>query len=247
MHLLVTRPEPDAGRLAAHLEALGYTVTRAPLMHIRHKQAAPDLEDVQALAFTSANGVRAFAASTPLRDLPVFAVGAATAGAARAAGFTDVEVAGGDVGSLAALIAARAEPAAGPVFHAAGSHVAGDLAQALSDAGIAVRRETLYEAQAEETLPPAAVRALKGEPRPLDGVLLFSPRSAGLFEKLVSAAGLRDRLKAAAAYCISPAAADVLTPGLWRRIAVAPVPDQTSLLALLPRPGSPGADACGRP
>ncbi|MFW6027430.1 MAG: uroporphyrinogen-III synthase [bacterium] len=236
MHVLITRPEPDAGRLAGHLEALGYAITLAPLMNIRRTGTPPDLAGVQAVAFTSANGVRAFAALTPSRGLPVFAVGAATADAAHACGFTNVEVAGGDVDSLAALIAARADPAAGAVFHAAGSHVAGDLAQALSGAGIEVRRQVLYEAQAAARLPDAAVRALRGAPRPLDGVLFYSPRSARLFEELTATAGLRARLAPLTAWCLSPSVAQELTAALWRRIMVSPAPDQTSLLALLPRP-----------
>lgn len=236
MHLLVTRPEPDAGRLTAHLEALGYRVTRAPLMRIRPAGAEPRLEGVQALAFTSANGVRAFASLSAVRGLTVFAVGEATAEAARACGFTDVAVAGGDVRCLAALIAARVNSAAGPVFHAAGRHVAGDLADALKRAGIEVRRQTLYEAQAADRLPAAAARALRGEPCALDGVLLFSPRTARLFENLAVAAGLREELGPVTAWCLSPAVAETLTPSFWRRSVVSKARDQTSLLAQLPPP-----------
>ena len=51
-----------------------------------------DLDGVQALIATSANGVRAFAARDPRRSLPVCAVGDATARAASDAGFADVEL-----------------------------------------------------------------------------------------------------------------------------------------------------------
>ena len=54
-----------------------------------------------ALAFTSVNGVAAFAALTPRRDRPVFAVGDATAQAAHDAGFADVLSASGDLRDLA--------------------------------------------------------------------------------------------------------------------------------------------------
>lgn len=238
MHLLVTRPEPDAGRLRARLESMGHEATCAPLMEVRFRSGvAPDLSGVQALAFTSANGLRAFAALSGARALPVFAVGPATAEAARAEGFSDVRVAGGDVETLAALVAAELNAAAGTVFHAAGRHVAGDLAEALAQTGIAIRRQVLYEARAATALPAAAVRVLSGEPAPLGGVLLFSPRSAELFERLAADAGLSDRLGTLRAYCLSPAVGRALTPRRWREIAVARVPDQTSLLALLPPAG----------
>ena len=86
----------------------------APLLAIRPiPQPAPDLTGVAALAFTSANGVAAFAALTPDRSRPVFTVGDATAQAARAAGFARVESAGGDLDRLAALITAQGS-GAGP-------------------------------------------------------------------------------------------------------------------------------------
>ena len=66
----------------------------------------PNLDKMQALLLTSANGVRAFAErqAGALPDLPVFCVGDATARAARAAGFGNVESAGGDVDDGALLV-----------------------------------------------------------------------------------------------------------------------------------------------
>ena len=66
------------------------------LMTIRLRPEAthasgPFLDGVQAVLFTSANGVRAFAAATTRRGFRAFAVGDATAAAARAAGFADVD------------------------------------------------------------------------------------------------------------------------------------------------------------
>ena len=60
----------------------------------------------------AANGARALARATQRRDLPVLAVGDATARAAREAGFESVTSAGGDVGDLAPLAAARCAPSA---------------------------------------------------------------------------------------------------------------------------------------
>src|SRR4051812_16935975 len=92
---------------------------------------AIDLTNVQAVLFTSANGVRAFAAAERRRDIPAFAVGEATAAAARLAGFTTVDTAGGDVAALADLVRERLTPARGALLHAAGSAVAGDLSGVL--------------------------------------------------------------------------------------------------------------------
>jgi len=86
----VTRAEPGAARTAVRLTALGFEPLVAPVLAIRPLSPAIDLTDIAALAFTSVNGVAAFAARTPERDRPVFTVGDATAQAARDAGFTDV-------------------------------------------------------------------------------------------------------------------------------------------------------------
>ncbi|HEY7610485.1 MAG TPA: uroporphyrinogen-III synthase, partial [Alphaproteobacteria bacterium] len=66
MRILLTRPEPDAQRFAAQLAEHGIEAVVAPLMTIETADAPlPPLEGVQALVFTSANGVRAYAAREP--------------------------------------------------------------------------------------------------------------------------------------------------------------------------------------
>src|SRR5262249_41652863 len=76
---------------AERVRALGHEAVAAPLLAVMSIEGVRvDLAGVAALAFTSANGVRAFSDATGERGLKVFAVGAATAQAARAAGFKTV-------------------------------------------------------------------------------------------------------------------------------------------------------------
>src|SRR5262249_30135565 len=82
LRALVTRPEEDAAPLAAALAERGIDVTLEPLLSIHPLPDAPiDLTGVQALLFTSANGVRSFAelagARNPAgrRELPALAGG----------------------------------------------------------------------------------------------------------------------------------------------------------------------------
>ncbi len=96
MRIWITRAEPGAQLTAERLRALGHEPGVPPLMEGQPVGEPPDLAGVGALAFTSRNGVRAFAALSSERSLPVFAVGDATASAAREAGFQDVSSAGGD-------------------------------------------------------------------------------------------------------------------------------------------------------
>ena len=190
---LITRPEEDARPLAEALAARGVATVIEPLLAIRPlpeaaSDLAKDLAGVQALLFTSANGARAFAELSPRRDIGVLAVGDATASAARGLGFTAVESAGGDVQGLARLVKQRLKPAGGPLFHAAGSAVAGDLAEILAADGFDLRRRMLYESATATALSPETIAALK-QGR-IDLVLLFSPRTAVTFAELARAAAV---------------------------------------------------------
>jgi uroporphyrinogen-III synthase len=253
LRALVTRPEEDAAPLAAALAERGVEVTVEPLLSIRWIADAPiDLAGVQALLFTSANGARGFAALAATREipgwreLPVFAVGDASAAAAREAGFSRVESAGGDVAALARLVVDRLDPKAGALFHAAGSAVAGDLGGLLGAAGFTVRREMLYEAKPAEQLSPTTVTALAD--RGFDLVLFFSPRTAATFVTLTRAAGegVVNGCAAAAAVCLSPAVAAAAGELPWREVQTAARPEMMALLDLIDRElavRAPSADA----
>ena len=92
MHVLITRPEPDAAALRAQLEALGHQVTVEPLLKIEHLPIASDvLAGIAGLIVTSRNGLRALAASAAInaaRELPLIAVGPGTAQLARELGLS---------------------------------------------------------------------------------------------------------------------------------------------------------------
>jgi uroporphyrinogen-III synthase len=242
LHALVTRPEEDAAPLAVALAERGIEVTVEPLLTINPVPDAPiDLEGVQAVLFTSANGVRSFAALAAernlpgWRELPAFAVGGASAAVAREAGFTQVESAGGDVAALARLVIERLDPNAGPLFHAAGSAVAGDLAGSLDAAGFGLRREMLYEAKPADHLSPATVTTLANGG--FDLVLFFSPRTAATFVTLTRAAseGVVNGCASTAAVCLSPAVAAAAGELPWREVKTAARPELAALLDLVDR------------
>jgi uroporphyrinogen-III synthase len=210
----VTRTRPGADRTADRLRALGHEPVVAPVLEVRTLPWSAELERVGALAFTSANGVRAFAAVSGTRDLPVFAVGDATAAAAGAAGFRAVRSAAGNVEALARTLAA-AGPFGGPVLHVAGARRAGDLAGALAATGLETHTITAYETVATGAAAPTGI----------DAVLVHSPEAA----RRLAALWAGDILFA----CMSEAAAAPLRDGGDRRVAVAAGPNETALLALL--------------
>ena len=233
---LITRPIADAEPLAAELARRGYGGVVAPVLEIVYPlSVSVDLAGVQALLFTSANGVRGFARAVAERGWPALAVGDATAAAARAAGFAAVHSAAGDAADLARLARRILDPAAGAVLHAAGDRLAADLRGLLEATGFAVRQATVYQTRRVPELPMAARRSLAAGN--LAGVLFFSPRTAEVFARLTRAAGLTDRLAGLTALCLSPAVARRLEeasgPGAWQAIRVAARPDAAAVLALL--------------
>ena len=231
LRLWVTRARPGAEATAARLVDMGHGPLVSPLLAIRRLRPLIDLTGVAALAFTSRNGVAAFAALDPGRGLPVFAVGDATADAAREAGFRHVRSAAGDVAALAALI--TAEPVDGIVLTAGAREPAGDLPGALEAAGVKTRAAVLYAAVAA---PGGRGLAALGAGR-LDGVLIHSPRAARRLADLTG--GLAPAARAVPAFCISPAAAAPLSGSpLFARL-VADRPDEGALLSLLGKPRPP--------
>lgn len=238
MRLLLTRPREDADALAESLRARGHVPIVAPLMELR-LMAGPSLPlaGIQAVLATSANGVRAFAARSEKRNLALYAVGPQTAEAAREAGFTKVVSADGDSAALVELVASRCDPAKGQLLHAAGAETAGRLRGALQARGFGVETIVLYEAAPLARLPAEAEAVLREGT--LDGVLLFSPRSAKTFAALVAEAGLQTVTAAMEAFCISAATAAALAPLGFARVAVAGEPNQSAMLGLIPPP-APG-------
>ncbi len=86
----ILRPEPGNAATAARLRDAGFDPIPLPLFVVRPLDwMSPDAAAFDGLLFTSANAVRHGGPDlASLLDLPVLAVGSATADAARSAGFT---------------------------------------------------------------------------------------------------------------------------------------------------------------
>ncbi|MDO9336888.1 MAG: uroporphyrinogen-III synthase [Caulobacter sp.] len=216
----INRAQPGAAATANRVEAKGWTALVAPLLEARTlPNPTLDLTGIAALAFSSAQGVRAFAALTDAR-LPAFTVGDATAEAARAAGFTAVQSADGDVLALAELIAS-ARP--GPILHAGALQPAGDLVGDLTARGLKARTVALYETRSIE--PTEALSRLPD----ITAVLVHSPKAAALLAALLTARSAPHlRL-----LTLSEAVAAPLRALENPKISVAPFPNEASLLNLL--------------
>lgn len=209
--LAVVRPEPGNTATAQRIAAAGMIAVRLPLFATRPLAwDVPDARDFDALLLTSANAVRLGGEGLRrLASLPLYAVGAATAAAARAAGLAPAHVGDGDGQALVATA------------RASGVRRALSLAgreRTIATGGIVARVIAVYASD-----PLAIDRAALDE---LDGavILLHSARAAARFADLI---GSRRRHVRVAA--ISPAAAAAAGSG-WADCAVAAAPTDAALI-----------------
>lgn len=209
--VLVLRPEPGATATVSAARALGLEAIAAPLFEVRALDWTPPATPPEAVLMTSAQAARLGGAGLAmLRDRPLYAVGEATAAAARQAGFTHPIV--GDAG-VDAIVARAARDGVRSLLHlTAREH------RTPADMGITIERRLVYAADAAPTLPEAARAAL-----PHAVALLHSPRAAALFAGLVDPMAIRIA-------AISPATRDAAGEG-WRAAVVAEHPTDASLLA----------------
>ncbi|MDE0147525.1 MAG: uroporphyrinogen-III synthase [Rhodospirillaceae bacterium] len=236
MTALIVRSEPGAGDFVRRLAREGVPAVACPVTTMHPLDTAFSVpETAQGVAFTSVNAVRFYAGRSARTDLPAYAVGAATAAAAKAAGFTVVHSADSDVRGLGSLIAGRCRPSKGELVYPTGRDVAGDLGRSLESVGFAVLQTALYEARGAEKLPEPAANAL--HTRTATAMALFSVRNGLEFARLILAAGREDAVSELSVCCISESVAAAFgnerrLPAA-RRTVVAASPDADAVATAL--------------
>jgi uroporphyrinogen-III synthase len=210
--LLVLRPEPGTSATVERALKQGLKAIAVPLFEIDPiAWQSPKAASFDALLLTSANAVRQGGDDlTKLRGLPVYAVGEATAEAARDAGFDIAATGDAGVDRLLGSI----EP------HARLLHLCGED-----------RREP--EGARQEITPIPVYKAVAIESPDLSAAeesiaLVHSPRAGRRFAELVS-----DRGSIAIA-AISATAAQAMGSG-WDAVETAAEPTDEALLALAAR------------
>jgi uroporphyrinogen-III synthase len=228
MKLLVTRPVDDAQPLAEKLEGLGHEAVILPLLQIvAREEVELPAGPFQAVCVSSANGLAAKADLSPFHHTPFFAIGPQSAKEARRLGFDHVHDKGGNVEGLVRTICKSLKPADGPVLYLSGSETTGDLEGKLKSQGFSVARVIVYDAA------PCSIADLPQQVETVDGVLLYSPRTAKLWANAVMQAKCEARAKSMQHFCLSAnVAANV--PRDWPRL-ISKTPDENGMLTLLDR------------
>ncbi|HEV2506552.1 MAG TPA: uroporphyrinogen-III synthase [Mesorhizobium sp.] len=231
--VLVTRPEPGAGRTAARLRERGFEPVVLPLSETHALPVVRDalFEPVSALLVTSANAVRHAPADAlaQLANLPCHVVGPKTAGAARAAGLSVVETGSGDARQLAELIAPALSGKT--VLYLCGRVRSADFEAYLAGKAVKVLPVETYDTLPVDYTGKVAATHLAGQP--VAAVLLYSAKAAQAYSTLVQRPELARYFEETRVLTLSARVAQAVSAGFPGRLAVAARPDEDALLALL--------------
>ena len=209
--VIVLRPDPAASETVRRARELGLDAQAMPLFEVEPVAwNAPERTGFDGLLLTSANALRHGGEQLrELRGLPVYAVGEATADAARAAGFDVASVGDAGVDRLVGSIAPELKLL----------HLCGEDRKAPGDAPQEIVAVPVYRAREHEVSLQSISDAV---------ALIHSPRAGRRFAELVA-----DRRRIAIA-AISPAAAAAAGEG-WADVAAAEASTDDGLLALAAR------------
>lgn len=241
MSILVTRPHPDNEATAENLRARGHVVLLAPMLKLEPVAFHDKGEAAySAIIVTSANAIRA--AASQLRDLdllklPLFAVGAHTAAAAREAGFAEVIVAGGDAVSLRDTVVQSARDKLlkkkTTLLYLAGADLSRDLGGELGAEGFSVVTLTTYRMAPVRHLPRDVCDGFAAHG--IAAVLHYSRRSARAFLDAARDEGVEISALAIPQICLSETVAGVLREAGASQVLVAAMPDENALFDTLER------------
>jgi uroporphyrinogen-III synthase len=241
MRVLITRPESRVEGTAAKLIELGHEPISFPLFNpVRNLDAAAQALTTphSAIAVTSAEAIRSLMdlgdALAPHRGTKVFAVGKATARAARDAGFTDVDAGAGGGQELGHIVAAYYRAQGNPdlpVLYLAGEKRMGRFERVLADNGIACFVAETYQMEPIAYTIDEQQAMLVG--KMADAVFFYSRETANAFFALEIFNVSHDAIRKTLFFCLSRNIAEAVPEELRNSAVVSDSPDEDELIDLL--------------
>lgn len=229
LRILVSRPQPGAGRTSKRLAAEGFHPLVEPMLTVATVDVElPRFRPGQAIALTSPNGALRVAQMTEDRDVEVYCIGSATRDEAISVGFKNTHSAEGDSHDLVAYIARNRKPSDGPVLHVANRDAGDRLAGRLRSEGFDAEALHVYRTLAVTKRGPVLSAMLAGTTR-VDAMLVHSPKSARTLAALLAPGAPVD----AAIIAISNAAADPLRAASKTPPLVAEAPTDQAIMDAL--------------
>jgi uroporphyrinogen-III synthase len=230
--VLVTRPEPGAGRTARRLESEGFEPIVLPLSQtIGINAELPALPSRFILAGTSANAFRHASSSllSDVRDVTAYVVGARTGAAAREVGLSSIVEGEGDAEALAELIIGQ-EKSGQRIVYLCGRVRMPVFEARLKKAGFDVLAVETYDTLPLNHEPQTLLDAFSG--RQIDAVLLYSAHAASAFISMLDRPNFAGLFAESKLFCLSKRVADRIS-GNDLDIRIAETPTEDALFSAL--------------
>lgn len=230
--ILLTRPLLDSLSTRNILKKYGYKVCIEPLFTVKYLQHDIPIHEFDVVISTSKNSVKAFSQLYKIGDLPMITVGNSTMQTAKDLRFSDITSADGDVNGLVSFIKDNYSSET-KFLYIRGQEVSCDLKKKLSEESFNIREVILYKTITKKNLTNRCKNLLLNGK--VNSAAFFSSRTARVFCSLVLKSGLSDIVKNMTAYTMGKNIADSLKSIKWKKIIIAKLPTQDSLIDTINR------------
>jgi uroporphyrinogen-III synthase len=232
MKVLLTRPRQDSKRIAVELRKLNISSIISPVLCILLNPIEKQKHHHhQAVLLSSKHSIAGLSSLKIRKSLPIYCVGDATSYAVSDEGFSNVYSASGDINDLTSLVRKSLISTDGSILYLSGLRNKGEVIDDLECLGFEIENRVVYEAKAVQSLNELAIKALaKNE---IQGVFLYSPRSAEIFVKMIEKLGFQKIAMNLKVYCLSSAVADSVKELKWNKVLIARRPNNLEMLALV--------------
>lgn len=220
----MTRTQPGADALVLRLRDLGYDAVAAPLLKAE-ATGTPypcSLEAIDGVILTSAQALHYLPPDFP-RDRPLYAVGYASADAARKAGFTNVHDGGGTVALLGRHV--RSENSSGTWLHIGTTEPAEGTHQSLAGIGTTLLHWPVYR-----TIQNSFDTGILRED---DLITVHSAKAAGFLRQAVQSYGRPETISKMSLLCLSEAVLECLRISGFGHTYISDTPDENALINTL--------------
>ena len=216
MNIILTRPLNDTENMMQELFSLGHKIIHIPTLKIKNANLEKiNIEDYNALVFTSSNAVRNLNVNGKKENIKCFCVGSVTEKVARLSGFTKTISASGNVNALKNLIINSKELKRNDkLAYICGDQITLELDKELKKEGFKVKKIINYFSEKITSLNDANIDLIKKYPPNV--IFVYSLRSAESFNSIVANYSLAPMMTQSVVMCISKKIVDFFNKAGWK-------------------------------
>ncbi len=220
MNIILTRPLNDTENLMQELFSLGHKIIHIPTLKIKNANLEKiNIDDYNALVFTSSNAVRNLNINGEKKNIKCFCVGSVTEKVARLSGFTKTISASGNVNALKNLIINSKELKKNDkLAYICGDQITLELDKELGREGFKIKKIVNYFSEKITSLNEANIDFIKKYPPNI--IFVYSLRSAESFNSIVANYSLAPMMTQSVVMCISKKIKDYFTKSGWKKTQI---------------------------